>query len=117
MLTDSFFQAARWYQVDCAAQHRFKGSAHLTQTDQAHARRDIGQQVYIAVRAILAAGHAPEDSQVRHTVRSGGGGQVPSGAANSAPDRTGEPGQPTRLTFQRKHRGRPDGPFWSATDA
>lgn len=80
-------------QVDASAEDVLQLGLHPAQPEQAHAGRQVGEQVYVTVGAVLAAGYAAEYPQVSQAVGSGRRDQIPSLAAYPAAYRPCEPGQ------------------------
>src|ERR1700733_585913 len=68
--------------VDAGAEDVFQFGLDASQAEQAHAGRQVGEEVNVAVGPVLPAGDAAEDPQVRHAVGGGGGDQVPAPAAD-----------------------------------
>jgi hypothetical protein len=62
------FEVTSRYQVDPRTNYGLKISLNPTQPDQAKTRRQVGEEIDIAFRAILAPGHAAEHPQVEHPV-------------------------------------------------
>src|ERR1700721_2130176 len=75
--TDGGLEIAGWYQIDLGAEDGLQVGLDTSQAEQAHARRQVPEQVDVAVGLVLAAGDAAEDPQVGHVMGGGRRDQVP----------------------------------------
>ncbi len=81
--------------------------------EQAQVRRQVHEQIDVAIGPVLATGHTAEDPQVGHLMGGGGRDQVPPFAPDLPPDRAGQPAQLRRLLLDIDHQvgsGRIDQP-------
>jgi hypothetical protein len=95
--TDGGLEIAGWYQVDRGAEDGLQVGLDPSQAEQAYVRRQVHEQVDVAVGLVLAAGDAAEDPQVGHVMGGGRRDQVPPLAPDLPPYRAGQPAQLRRL--------------------
>ena len=94
---DGRLEVAGGYQVDLGAEDGLQVGLDPSQAEQAHLRRQVHEQVDVAIGPVLAASDAAEDPQVSHVVGGGRSDQVPPFPPDLPPYRAGQPAQLRRL--------------------